>query len=212
MEYLKYTPEMARDWKNATNYAKGYLHKRVLDSMNESQLISKMWLVQELLNLNIKPINISLLAGWFAQYTVPLLIDNFKTIEWIENFEMDRGIKNVAYKFNKRYKDDKKYKVSIKNVMFDNLVSLSSPNFDTVINCSCEHMYPMSKFRELSNTGVNNNTLYVLQSSDDTQYDDHINCVNDADELAEQSNLIDVMYAGKKLLPNGMSRFMVIGK
>ena len=212
MEYLKYTPEMARDWKNATNYAKGYLHKRVLDSMNESQLISKMWLVQELLNLNIKPINISLLAGWFAQYTVPLLIDNFKTIEWIENFEMDRGIKNVAYKFNKRYKDDKKYKVSIKNVMFDNLVSLSSPNFDTVINCSCEHMYPMSKFRELSNTGVNNNTLYVLQSSDDTQYDDHINCVNDADELAEQANLIDVIYAGKKLLPNGMIRFMVIGK
>ena len=203
---------MARDWKNATNYAKGYLHKRVLDSMNESQLISKMWLVQELLNLNIKPINISLLAGWFAQYTVPLLIDNFKTIEWIENFEMDRGIKNVAYKFNKRYKDDKKYKVSIKNVMIDNLVSLSSPNFDTVINCSCEHMYPMSKFRELSNTGVNNNTLYVLQSSDDTQYDDHINCVNDADELAEQANLIDVMYAGKKLLPNGMIRFMVIGK
>ena len=203
---------MARDWKNATNYAKGYLHKRVLDSMNESQLISKMWLVQELLNLNIKPINISLLAGWFAQYTVPLLIDNFKTIEWIENFEMDRGIKNVAYKFNKRYKDDKKYKVSIKNVMFDNLLSLSSPNFDTVINCSCEHMYPMSKFRELSNTGVNNNTLYVLQSSDDTQYDDHINCVNDADELAEQANLIDVMYAGKKLLPNGMIRFMVIGK
>ena len=28
MEYLKYTPEMARDWKNATNYAKGYLHKK----------------------------------------------------------------------------------------------------------------------------------------------------------------------------------------
>ena len=212
MEYLKYTPEMARDWKNATNYAKGYLHKRVLDSMNESQLVSKMWLVQELLNLNIKPINVSLLAGWFAQYTVPLLIDNFKTIEWIENFEMDRGIKNVAYKFNKRYKDVKKYKVSIKNVMFDNLVSLSSPNFDTVINCSCEHMYPMSKFRELSNTGVNNNTLYVLQSSDDDQYDDHINCVKDADELAEQANLIDVMYAGEKFLANGMTRFMVIGR
>ena len=212
MEYLKYTPEMARDWKNATNYAKGYLHKRVLDSMNESQLISKMWLVQELLNLNIKPINISLLAGWFAQYTVPLLIDNFKTIEWIENFEMDRGIKNVAYKFNKRYKDDKKYKVSIKNVMFDNLVSLSSPNFDTVINCSCEHMYPMSKFRELSNTGVNNNTLYVLQSSDDTQYDDHINCVKSSEELADQAQLVDILYSGSKILSNGMKRFMVIGR
>ena len=125
---------------------------------------------------------------------------------------MDRDIKNVAYKFNKRYKDDKKYKVSIKNVMFDNFASLSSPNFDTVINCSCEHMYPMSKFRELSNTGVNSNALYVLQSSDDTQYDDHINCVKDADELAEQANLIDVMYAGEKFLANGMTRFMVIGR
>jgi hypothetical protein len=212
MEYLKYTPEMAKDWKNAINSLDGYMEKRVWDSMNESQLVSKMWLVEELSNLNVKPINISLLAGWFAQYIVPLLYDNFESIEWIENFEMDRDIKNIAYKFNKRYKDDKKYKVSIKNVMFDNLAGLSDPNFDTVINCSCEHMYPMSKFRELSNTGVNSNALYVLQSSDDTQYDDHINCVKDADELAEQANLIDIMYAGEKLLPNGMTRFMVIGR
>lgn len=212
MEYLKYTPEMAKDWKNAINYSEGYLRKRVLDSMNESQLVSKMWLVEELSNLNVKPVNISLLAGWFAQYIVPLLYDNFESIEWIENFEMDRDVKSLAYKFNTRYKKEDKYKVSIKNVMFGNLISLSSPTFDTVINCSCEHMYPMSKFRELKNTGVDDNALYILQSSNDTQYDDHINCVNDADELADQANLIDILYAGEKLLPNGMTRFMVIGR
>ena len=33
-----------------------------------------------------------------------------------------------------------------------------------------------------------------------TQYDDHINCVKDADELAEQANLMDVMYAGENFL------------
>ena len=212
MEYLKYTPEMARDWKNAINASEGYLRKRVADSMNESQLVSKLWLVEELSNLNVKPVNISLLAGWFAQYIVPLLYDNFESIEWIENFEMDRDIKRVAYKFNTRYKKDDKYKVSIRNVMFGNLISLSSPTFDTVINCSCEHMYPMSKFRELKNTGVDDNTLYILQSSNDTQYDDHINCVDDADELADQANLVDILYAGEKLLPNGMTRFMVIGR
>ena len=212
MEYLKYTPEMARDWKNAINASEGYLRKRVLDSMNESQLVSKMWLVEELSNLNVKPVNISLLAGWFAQYIVPLLYDNFESIEWIENFEMDRDIKSLAYKFNTRYKKEDKYKVSIRNVMFGNLISLSSPTFDTVINCSCEHMYPMSKFKELKNTGVNDDALYILQSSNDTQYDDHINCVNDADELADQANLVDILYAGKKLLPNGMTRFMVIGR
>ena len=212
MEYLKYTPEVARDWKNAINSSEGYLRKRVLDSMNESQLVSKMWLVEELSNLNVKPVNISLLAGWFAQYIVPLLYDNFESIEWIENFEMDRDVKSLAYKFNTRYKKEDKYKVSIRNVMFGNLISLSSPTFDTVINCSCEHMYPMSKFRKLKNTGVDDNALYILQSSNDTQYDDHINCVNDADELADQANLIDILYAGEKLLPNGMTRFMVIGR
>lgn len=212
MEYLKYTPEMARDWKNAINASEGYLRKRVADSMNESQLVSKLWLVEELSNLNVKPVNISLLAGWFAQYIVPLLYDNIESVEWIENFEMDRDIKRVAYKFNTRYKKEDKYKVSIKNVMFGNLISLSSPTFDTVINCSCEHMYPMSKFKKLKNTGVDDNALYILQSSNDTQYDDHINCVNDADELADQANLIDVLYAGEKLLPNGMTRFMVIGR
>ena len=203
---------MAKDWKNAINASEGYLRKRVLDSMNESQLVSKLWLVEELSNLNVKPVNISLLAGWFAQYIVPLLYDNIESVEWIENFEMDRDIKRVAYKFNTRYKKEDKYKVSIKNVMFGNLISLSSPTFDTVINCSCEHMYPMSKFRKLKNTGVDDNALYILQSSNDTQYDDHINCVNDADELADQANLIDVLYAGEKLLPNGMTRFMVIGR
>ena len=212
MEYLKYTPEMAKDWKNAINASEGYLRKRVADSMNESQLVSKLWLVEELSNLNVKPVNISLLAGWFAQYIVPLLYDNFESIEWIENFEMDRDIKRVAYKFNTRYKKEDKYKVSIRNVMFGNLISLSSPTFDTVINCSCEHMYPMSKFKKLKNTGVDDNALYILQSSNDTQYDDHINCVNDADELADQANLIDILYAGEKLLPNGMTRFMVIGR
>jgi len=212
MEYLKYTPEMAKDWKNAINASEGYLRKRVADSMNESQLVSKIWLVEELSNLNVKPVNISLLAGWFAQYIVPLLYDNIESIEWIENFEMDRDIKRVAYKFNTRYKKEDKYKVSIRNVMFGNLISLSSPTFDTVINCSCEHMYPMSKFKKLKNTGVNDDALYILQSSNDTQYDDHINCVNDADELADQANLAEILYAGEKLLPNGMTRFMVIGR
>ena len=71
MEYLKYTPEMARDWKNAFSSTDGYMKKRVSDSMNVSQLVSKMWLVEEMLNLKMKPVNVSLLAGWFAQYIVP---------------------------------------------------------------------------------------------------------------------------------------------
>ena len=77
-------------------------------------------------------------------------------------------------------------------------------------------MYPMSKFRELSNNIVSSNALYVLQSSNDnhlqSSHDEHINCVNNVDELADQASLVDVMYSGEKLLPNGRTRFMVIGR
>ena len=66
----------------------------------------------------------------------------------------------------------------------------------------------MRKFRELNEKDA----IYVLQSSDDDQYDDHINCVQSVDELADQADMIDIMYSGKKKLMNGMTRFMVIGR
>jgi hypothetical protein len=67
----------------------------------------------------------------------------------------------------------------------------------------------MKKFKEL-NPALN--PIYILQSTNDTKYDDHINCVNTADELAKQSNINEVYFSGSKVLDNGMTRFMVIGK
>ena len=58
----------------------------------------------------------------------------------------------------------------------------------------------------------NQNWFYVLQSTNETKYDDHINCVNSPEELVNQANLKQVLYKGSKVLDNGMTRFMVIGK
>ena len=44
------------------------------------------------------------------------------------------------------------------------------------------------------------------------KFDDHINCVASTDELIEQARLVDIKFAGKKILANGMTRFMVIGR
>jgi hypothetical protein len=204
MEYLKFTPNLANDWKNALSTSESYVFKRVMDSMNESQLESKLWLVQELVKLDIKPKKVAILAGWFAQYIVSLLYDNFESIECVKNFEIDQDVKDISYKYNKRYKDSNKYQFSIKDVMMQTM----EEDFDLIINCACEHMYPMTKFYEL-NPHIKG--LYVLHSTDDDQYDDHINCVGSPEELAEQANIINVLYSGQKLLSNGMNRFMVIG-
>jgi hypothetical protein len=207
MEYLKFTPELANDWKNALSASEPYLFKRVMDSMNQSQLESKLWIIQELIKLEIKPKRVAILAGWYAQYIVPLLYDNFESVEWVENFEIDQDVKRLSYKFNKRLKEDKKYRTLITNVMFDRIQS----GMDTIINCACEHMYPMWKFREL-NESFQKNPLYILQSSNDEQHEDHINCVNSEEELIDQARIKDVMYSGSKILSNKSTRFMVIGK
>jgi hypothetical protein len=224
--HLKFTPELANDWKGAIsasseltvgNYR--YLTKRVLDSMNSSQLESKLWLVETLKTFDVQPKRVALLAGWFAQYIVPLMFDAFPKCEWIENFEIDHDVSPISYKFNKRFKDENRYKMNMRNVMIKPLKFRQNPNipipkedvYDVIINCACEHMYPMWKFRELNNA-VQKNPLLVLQSSDDDQHEDHINCVESEDELIDQARIKHVIYSGSKVLSNRSKRFMVIGR
>jgi hypothetical protein len=212
MEYLKFTPELAHDWKNALSSSEPYLLKRVLDSMNRSQLESKLWIVNELSELMLFPKSVALLGGWYANYIVPLLIEH--GVELIHNFEIDEDAKAISYKFNKTYKDKKQYKCDIVNTMFDsvwNKQKKTEPVFDFIINTSCEHMFPMRRFREL-NKKLSGNPIYVLQSTNEDKYEDHINCVSGPEELAEQAELTNVVYSGTKVLDNGMNRFMVIGR
>ena len=211
MEYLKFTPELAHDWKNALSSSEPYLLKRVLDSMNQSQLESKLWIIQELIKLEIKPKIVAILAGWYSQYIIPLLIEH--GVEFIYNFEIDRDAKDISYKFNKRYKDQEKYQCHITDIMFKEIWRKEENYgaFDVLINTSCEHMFPMRRFREL-NKKLSGNPIYVLQSTNEDKYEDHINCVSGPEELAEQAELINVVYSGTKVLDNGMNRFMVIGK
>jgi len=179
--------------------------------MNRSQLESKLWIIQELIKLEIKPKRVAILAGWYSQYIIPLLIEH--GVEFIYNFEIDRDAKDISYKFNKRYKDQEKYECHITDIMFKEIWRKEENYgaFDVLINTSCEHMFPMRRFREL-NKNLSGNPIYVLQSTNEDKYEDHINCVSGPEELAEQAEFVDIMYSGTKTLDNGMERFMVIGK
>jgi len=210
VNYIQYTPELANDWKQASaDVRKNYPHqfRRTLDASTASQLESKLWVVDELLKLpdTIKHLRVALLGGWFANFITPLLIDELY-VSTVFNYEIDNDVKEISYKYNKRYKDSNKYQCSIKDIMMKTL----EDDFDIIINCACEHMYPMTKFYEWN--PKLQDPLYVLQSTDDDQYDDHINCVSSPEELADQAKIADILYSGIKVLPNGMNRFMVIGK
>ena len=209
VEYIKYTPDVANDWKQASaDVRKDYPHqfRRTLDASTASQLESKLWVVDELYKLpaSIECQRVALLGGWFANFITPLLIDTLN-MSMVFNYEIDQDAKEISYKYNKRYKDTSKYQCSVKDVMMKSL----EEDFDIIINCSCEHMYPMTKFYEWN--PELQDPIYVLQSTDDDQYDDHINCVGSPQELADQAKIAHVLYADTLRLSNGMNRFMVIG-
>lgn len=217
VDYLRFTPELCYDWKQAVvDVERYYPHqmKRTLDASIPSQLESKLWVVDELKKIedrfDLQP-NIALIGGWFANYLTPLLIDNLNASKVI-NHEIDNDAKDISYKYNKRYKDTGQYQCLIKDAMMKELDEI----FDIVINTSCEHMFPMKRFVEMNKqtlpfNGEQNSPLYVLQSTNDDQYDDHINCVSSPEELAEQAGIVPE-YMGSLTLSSGMERFMVIGQ
>ena len=112
VEYIKFTPDVAKDWKSAQSLVlkdddfKQY-QARIRDACTASQLESKLWLVTELVYLNINFTNALLLGGWYANFIVPLLVDNL-SVKYILNLELDPDVKKLSYKFNKRYMPDTK--------------------------------------------------------------------------------------------------------
>jgi hypothetical protein len=207
VDHIKYTPETANNWSRAwseTQKQRPWAFKRLLDSSTTSQAESKLWLASELSKLDLKYKKVAIIGGWFAQYLTSLLIENLN-VDFVHNYDIDKDAQIISYKFNRRYKEQGKYKASSDNLFLKPI----NENYDMVINTSCEHMFPMRKFRELN---LHLKPIYVLQSTNETKYDDHINCVNSPEELANQAILEDVYYTGSKILDNGMTRYMVIGK
>jgi hypothetical protein len=63
----------------------------------------------------------------------------------------------------------------------------------------------------LKGKNPNPTCLYVLQSNNMHHLEEHVNCVNSEDELAETSEITEVVYKGSMVMANGYKRFMVIG-
>lgn len=205
------TPEVINDWKNAINKAKDkpeYYLKRMLMSLNASQLESKRWLVDEIpSNLDVN--KVAIIAGWYAPYLPQMLFDKFSSLEAITNYEMDKDLTELTKTLNQRHCVKDTYKFVVRDATFES--DLFDEPYDVMINTSCEHMYPMKSFVN-ETWSVLKDAVWAFQSTDDRRHIEHINCVDSADELVDQSGLMNIMYAGEKELSNGTKRYMVIGK
>ena len=213
MDYIKFTPEaivnFGRAYHNVDKH-RPWAFPRLTNSLTMSQIQSKIWLREELSKIQVGFDNVVVVGGWYCHILCMILFDELNA-KYVCNYDTDGDAKFISYYFNERYKNAEKYYSSQKNIFLSGLdiVQNSKGKIDLVVNTSCEHMYHMSKLKKKH---FNDNQLFVLQSTDCEDYDDHINCVSGPDELSEQAGLVDVYYSGTKVLDNGMNRFMVIGR
>lgn len=166
--------------------------KDIAQSFDNKQIKCKQWLCDQLSNISLKPSNIYLAGSWYGNTLVPNLVSLYPDAK-IRLHDVDEEVIYIA-----------------KNIYFKNypLVKpdvvdcLSYEYHDFLINTSCEHMQPLT-----CRTG----THIALQSNNYREVEEHVNCVDSPEELADQYNLIDIYYMGSMEFEK-YTRFMVIGK
>lgn len=191
------------------------------DALSWGQLKSKRWLVNTLEDIEVPLGTVFLCAGWYATLAA-MLFQSRCSIDKIRSFDIDDSCLEIADTINRNeVKKDWKFKAITQDIMdidynshtwqtwskANNRMSrdiTDCPN--TIINTSCEHIKEFNQWYKK----IPNGTLVVLQTNNFFDVKDHVNCVKNPLEFAEQSPMQDCLYSGALELPK-YNRFMRIG-
>ena len=151
-----------------------------------------------------------------------MLFESKIKVDKIRSFDIDDTCVDIAETFNKPWFVDKwRFKSITQDIMDINYNEhvwqywsnannrMSYPitdSPDTIINTSCEHIDNFVEWYEKIPTGK----LVVLQNNNFFEVNEHVNCVNDLEEFADQAPLSKILYEGELELPK-YKRFMRIG-
>lgn len=177
-----------------------------IDSFSPSQVESKTWLVDTLSIIPIKEPRIQLFGGWNGILITRLLIQNLDNVKKIHNIDLDEKSIKVFMKYRWETQDRQRLSSAVADVRTPHKSDIGA---DIVINTSSEHMPNLKEI--IKDKEYKPECLFALQSNNMFHVEDHINCVNDEQELIDKSELSKVVYRGSLDMPNGYKRFMVFG-
>ena len=179
--------------------------QQILYSTHPNQIACKSWLVNQLSELPVHELKIQLYGGWYGFPLIDMLMDKLD-ISYIENIDLDPE----AIKICKRYIQYKNLNKSfIKTRLCDVSESRDTDKtIDLVINTSSEHMDDLPVL--IKDKKYKRTCIFALQSNNMFHHSDHINCVNNVEELIEKSGLTNILYSGTLNLDE-YKRYMVIG-
>lgn len=188
-------------WMDAIRNSKD--RDRTLESFWGGQLKSKEKLVTHLesyFDLNQRP-NIIIHGGWNGVLASMLFNSKFLDIAHITSVDIDPSVEETARTINKNQEMEGRFTARTADMCTDKYKA------DIVINTSCEHL-SKSKLKQWFNN-IPQGTMYVMQSNNYSELEEHINCVNSSGELAESVDAKD--YNVEEIILPKYTRYMISG-
>ena len=195
---------------------------RFIESISPNQIEGKNWLVEELDKVQIPRdeegrFKIEIVGGWFGFPLIDLLYNKYgDEIRAIDFFDVDPFASKVFGVYLSTWWVDIQDVKIFTNDMGDYFNYKEKRRAHLIINTSCEHMPDMLSMKEYYFDPER--TLLCLQSNNKTDEDDHINCVENEQELAEK-NGIQLLNGGWRTMKsregkkyNFWNRYMAMGK
>ena len=189
------------------------------DCLSQGQIKSKIWLIDNLKNLDLDLGIVFLCAGWYATLAT-MIFENQLKVEKIRSFDIDPDCIEIAERFNKQWvMNNWKFKAATEDILNlnynettycvvkqDGSQETLTDVPDTIINTSCEHIENFQKWY----SSIPSGKLVILQTNNYFEIEDHVNCSESLEEFEYSTPMIDCLYSGSLELPK-YTRFMRIG-
>lgn len=175
---------------------------RTLESFWKGQVNSKIWLIENLKRFQDQKWEHIVIHGGWNGVLASLIFNSGIEVDRITSVDIDPACEETAYTINKRYEIAGRFRAVTADMC------KYSETADVVINTSCEHITQLQYYDWLHNQ--NNDSLYVLQSNNYFDLDEHINCSEDLVQFVQKSKL-RVVFSDRLELPK-YDRYMIIGK
>jgi len=174
------------------------------DAFSNGQIASKLWLCEELENLNWSSHITHIYGGWYGITAFLLLSRGKFQVNNIKSFDIDPECESIADMINNNWVfQNWKFKAYTKdcNTPFDG-------DYDLIINTSTEHFETLDWFNFIPN-----GTRVILQGNNMPHDDHHVHSKSLSEFMATYP-LSKINYTGKKDFQYdtwGFTRYMVIG-
>ena len=213
-------------FRGIMSYLKLQLDRSALqDAFSRSQIKSKIWLVEQLANLNITYYNVLIMAGWFGQ--LKNIYNKQLTYRKMRVVELDRSACETSdYVFNLSNLDNHKVKAVCADIneltLHKNGYEWPVENFrdgaiytekflpDLIINTSAEHMTE-EWFHQLRFKQLEGDPIVAIQSNNLFDIPEHVNCVHSVDHMQKKFPMREILFTGELQL-KGYKRVMLIGR